>query len=70
MGAKAQIYRLMADLAAEGRALILISSEPIEIANMADRILIVRDGRIIDELDGNNVDEDRLFAACVQEIRE
>ena len=67
MGAKAQLYHLMADLANEGRALILVSSEPIELANLADRVLVVHDGRIVDELCGSDLDEDALFAACIRE---
>jgi ABC-type sugar transport system ATPase subunit len=49
----------------EGRGIILISSELIEITNLADRILVVRDGRIVKELPGPGTDEDTLFAECV-----
>ena len=64
VGTKAQMYRLIADLAAAGRAIILISSELIEVAKLADRILVVRDGRITGEMNGADADEDSLFAAC------
>ena len=65
VGTKAQIYRLIMDLATEGRGIILISSEFIELANLADRILVVREGRIVRELPGRGTDVDALFAACV-----
>jgi ribose transport system ATP-binding protein len=65
IGTKAQIYRLMMDLAVAGKGILLISSELFEIANLADRILVVREGRITGELPGPGTDVDRLFQACV-----
>ena len=67
VGTKAQIYRLIADLAAEGKAVILISSEFIELAELADRVIVVRGGRIEGELSGGDLDEDRLFRECIGE---
>jgi len=67
VGTKAQIYRLVMDLAAAGKGILLISSELFEIANLADRILVVRDGRIVGEMPGPGTDVDALFAACVGE---
>ena len=64
VGTKAQIYRLIVELAAQGRGIILISSELIEIARLADRILVVRDGRLAGEMPGGDVDVDALFAQC------
>jgi ribose transport system ATP-binding protein len=64
MGTKSQIYNLIMDLACKGQGIILISSELLEIAKLADRILIIRDGRLTDELKGKGIDEDNLFAAC------
>ncbi len=65
VGTKAQIYRLIMDLACKGRAIILISSELLEIAKLADRILVIRDGRLVREMTGAETDEDALFAECV-----
>jgi ABC-type sugar transport system ATPase subunit len=66
--AKAEVYRLIADSAAAGQAIILISSELIEIAELAHRILVIREGRIVDELSGGDMDEESLFSACVGEV--
>lgn len=66
VGTKAQMYRLMMDLAAAGKGIILISSEFFEIVNLADRILVIRDGRIVREMPGPGTDVDALFAACVR----
>ena len=65
VGTKAQIYRLIMALACEGRGILLISSELFELANLCDRILVVRDGRIANELSGPVADVDALFAECV-----
>jgi len=67
VGTKAQIYRLIMDLACEGRAVLLISSELFELVNLADRILVVRHGRIVDEMvPGPDTDVDAVFAACMR----
>ncbi len=66
VGTKAQIYKLIMDLACEGRGIILISSEFIEIVNLADRILVIRNGRLVQELLGPETDVEALFAACVK----
>jgi ribose transport system ATP-binding protein len=63
VGAKSQIYRIMYDLAGEGQALILISSELPEVIGMADRILVMGQGRIIDECRGSVTEEEVLACA-------
>jgi ABC-type sugar transport system ATPase subunit len=64
VGTKSQIYRLIMDLACKGHAIILISSELIEIAKLADRILIIRAGRLVREIPAAQTNEDDLFAQC------
>jgi ABC-type sugar transport system ATPase subunit len=54
------------DLARQGRAIILISSELIEITKLADRILVIRDGQLVRQMQGVETDEDSLFAECVR----
>jgi ribose transport system ATP-binding protein len=49
-GAKYEIYQLLNDLAARGKAIIMISSELPELIGMADRILVMHDGRITGEI--------------------
>jgi ribose transport system ATP-binding protein len=62
IGAKAEIYRLMDRLTAEGHAIILISSELPEIMAMSDRILVVSEGRITKELDPENTTEEEILS--------
>ena len=50
VGAKFEIYQLMNALAAQGKAVIMISSELPEVLGMADRILVMRGGRIAGEI--------------------
>lgn len=52
IGAKGEIYRLIDELAGKGMALLLISSELAEIIALCDRVLVMREGRLMGELDG------------------
>ena len=51
VGAKYAIYEIMRDLAKQGYAIVLISSEMPEVLGMSDRVAIMRDGRIAATLD-------------------
>jgi ribose transport system ATP-binding protein len=51
VGAKHDIYQLLRELSDEGKGIIMISSELPEILNVCDRILVFRDGRIVQELE-------------------
>jgi inositol transport system ATP-binding protein len=65
VGAKADIHRLLSGLAAEGAAVVMISSEMPEILGMSDRVMIMREGRtagILDRGDANQVELMRLAA--------
>jgi ribose transport system ATP-binding protein len=66
VGTKSQMYRLIMDLAHQGRAIILICSELIELTKLADRILVIREGRLVREMQSAETDEDTLFAECVR----
>ncbi len=51
IGAKSEIYRIMDELAHSGMGIVFISSELPEIIGIADRVLVMRGGRIVGELD-------------------
>ena len=57
IGAKQQIYGVIAELAAVGKAVVVISSEMQEIVGLSDRVLVMRRGRIAGELAGERVTE-------------
>jgi ribose transport system ATP-binding protein len=57
VGAKVAVYRLMRQLAAEGKAILMVSSELPEVIGMSDRILVMRDGRLAGELPAGTSEE-------------
>jgi len=61
VGAKADIYQLMQDLAADGLGIILISSELPEILSMSDRIVVMHEGRVRGVLDGPTATEHQVM---------
>ena len=70
IGTKAQIYRFIADLAARGLGVVVISSEMGELIGLCHRILVMRAGRIVAELDGEDMNEDRIVLAATGVTRE
>ena len=64
VGAKRAIYNLIQSLAAEGKAVLLISSEHEEILGLAHRVLVMRSGRIVAELDRDAMSEEAILRAA------
>ena len=67
VGAKSEIYMLMRKLAAQGKAILMISSELPEILGMSDRILVMKDGKITGELNGIEASEERVLQFAMGE---
>ncbi len=61
VGAKIEIYRIMDQLAAQGVAIIMISSEMPEIIGMSDRVIVMREGTITGELEKPEINEYNLI---------
>lgn len=61
MGAKYEIYKLIHDLADQGKAVILISSELPELLGVSDRIYTICEGRITGELPAAQADQEKLM---------
>jgi ribose transport system ATP-binding protein len=61
VGAKSEIYKLMNELAAEGVAIIMISSELPEVLGMSDRILVMHEGRIAGELSRDEATQEKIM---------
>ena len=61
VGAKREIYRLMEKLAGEGMAILFVSSEMEEVLGMADRALVMHEGRIAGELARNELSEQAIM---------
>jgi ribose transport system ATP-binding protein len=61
VGAKFEIYQLMRKLTDQGVAILMISSELLEILGMSDRILVMRDGQIVGEFSRDEATEDKII---------
>ena len=64
VGAKLAIYELLVSLAADGLAILLISSELEEILGLSHRVLVMRAGRLVAELEGDSMTESAILAAA------
>lgn len=61
VGAKAEIHRILRDLANRAVGVVVISSELPELIGVCDRVLVVREGRIVGEVTENDMTEDRII---------
>ncbi len=64
VGAKAEIHRIVSQLAAQGMAIILISDDAPEVIGMADRILVLRGGRLVATFARDAVDQQAMMLAA------
>jgi rhamnose transport system ATP-binding protein len=64
VGTKAEVHRLLSDLAGQGLAILMISSELPEVLGMADRVLVVCEGRITAELSRADATPERVMHAA------
>jgi rhamnose transport system ATP-binding protein len=67
VGAKAEIHRLMGELAGAGVAILMISSELPEVLGMSDRVLVMREGRLVAEFDRAHATSETVGAAMMGE---
>jgi L-arabinose transport system ATP-binding protein len=65
VGAKAEIYRLIDELANERLGIMFISSELPEILGLADRIYVMQNGRIVGELTGADATEEAILGLAI-----
>jgi len=66
VGAKQEIYHLLNHLAAEGKSIIMISSELPEVLRMSHRILVMCEGRLTGELSAAEADQERIMTLATQ----
>ena len=66
VGAKFEIYQLINELAAQGKALVIVSSELPEVLGMADRILVMHEGRVTGEIaDARRTTQEEIMELAV-----
>ena len=61
VGARAEIYRLIRRLAADGSAVVLVSSELEEVLQLSDEVLVLADGRVVHQGPAADIDEHRIL---------
>jgi methyl-galactoside transport system ATP-binding protein len=66
VGAKFEIYSIIADLAKRGKSIIMISSELPEILGMSDRVMVMCEGRMTGILDGKGADQEEIMRLSTQ----
>jgi ABC-type sugar transport system ATPase subunit len=66
IGAKAEVFELMSELARAGAAILMVSSELPELLHVADRILVMRQGRISGELPRHSTQEEIMRLAVME----
>jgi len=66
VGAKYEIYTIIADLARQGKSIIIVSSEMAELLGMSDRILVMCDGRMTGELDAHQATQESIMVLATQ----
>ena len=69
VGTKNSVHQLMSELAAEGMAIILISSELPEIIGMSDRILVMREGYVTGEFSREQATQEKILTAATEDVR-
>lgn len=65
IGAKAEVHQILHDLAAEGVAILIVSSDLPEVLSLADRIIVMREGRIAGEFSGEAATEENVMRLAV-----
>ncbi len=66
VGAKYEIYCIINQLVAEGKSVIMISSELPEVLGMCDRVYVMNEGRIVGELDGKEATQEKIMTYILQ----
>ncbi|WP_354530668.1 sugar ABC transporter ATP-binding protein [Nakamurella sp. UYEF19] len=70
VGTKAEVHRILDGLVAEGMAILMISSELPEVLGMADRVLVIREGRLSANMSRAEADEDSVMRAATLQSTE
>jgi ribose transport system ATP-binding protein len=64
-GARIDLYQVMRDAAADGRAVVVLSSDAVELQGLCDRVLVFSRGQIVRELKGDEINEENIIGAAV-----
>ena len=67
VGAKYEIYTIINDLAADGKAVIVISSEMPELLGICDRLYVMNEGRLVDEMPAREASQEKIMASIMRQ---
>ncbi|SDN26512.1 monosaccharide ABC transporter ATP-binding protein, CUT2 family [Actinomyces ruminicola] len=67
IGARAEIYQLMRDLVAQGKSIILVSSDLDEVLHLSDRVVVMREGRKTGELDASEATQIKIMELATKQ---
>jgi len=70
VGAKYEFYCILNDLVSEGKSIIMVSSEMPEAIGMADRIIVMNDGRIKGELSREEASQEKIMTLALRKVQE
>lgn len=70
VGAKFEIYSIIAELAKQGKSIIMISSEMPELLGMSDRIMVMCEGHLTGIIDGKDATEEKIMRLATQRVKE
>jgi len=65
VGSKQEIYQIMVDLLKQGKAIIMVSSDMPEVISMSDRVIVMKGGEIMTELDRDSVSEENVLTHSI-----
>ena len=68
VGTKAEVHRLLSELAGQGLAVLMISSDLPEVIGMADRVLVMREGRLVAEIPRAEATEESIMSAATGQV--
>ena len=68
VGAKYEIYAILSELAAQGRGIIVVSSEMPELLGISDRIIVMSGGRIAGEVDATRTTQDEIMTLAAKYV--
>lgn len=70
VGTKAEVHRILSDLASQGMGILMISSELPEVLGMADRIIVMREGLVTNVLSREEATPEKVMVAATQSVRD
>ncbi|MBT7087697.1 sugar ABC transporter ATP-binding protein [bacterium] len=70
VGAKEEVYKIINQLAKEGKAILMISSELPEIISLSDRVIVMKEGQITGRFDRSEVTDEKIMTAATVSIKE